>query len=51
MASGPRSSNPAFLAEYGWGSPLWAEKVELMMEEAADHDLALDPGERKNLYH
>jgi hypothetical protein len=39
---GPRSGSQAFLTEYGWGSPLWAEKVELMMMEAAEHDLGLD---------
>jgi len=41
-ASGPRGDSEAFLAESGWGSPLWAEKVELMLTEAAEHDLGLD---------
>ncbi|OLF14315.1 hypothetical protein BLA60_04050 [Actinophytocola xinjiangensis] len=41
-AAGSRAFDPAFLAEYGWGSPLWAEKVETMAERAAELDLALD---------
>ena len=40
--TGPREGSQDLLTEYGWGSPLWAEKVELMMTEAAEHDLALD---------
>ncbi|MDQ7905692.1 glycosyl hydrolase [Phytohabitans sp. ZYX-F-186] len=41
-AVGPRAFDPEFLAEYGWGSPLWARKVQTMLESADDLDLALD---------
>ncbi len=41
-AVGPRASDPAFLAEYGWGSPLWTRKVQTMLESADELDLALD---------
>lgn len=41
-AAGPRAFDPGFLAEYGWGSPLWARKVQTMAERADELDLALD---------
>ncbi|WP_157987914.1 glycosyl hydrolase [Jiangella endophytica] len=41
-AVGPRASDPEFLAEYGWGSPLWERKVRTMLETADELDLALD---------
>lgn len=41
-ATGPRAFDPGFLAEYGWGSPLWARKVQTMAERAGELDLALD---------
>ncbi|GAB3450803.1 glycosyl hydrolase [Actinophytocola sediminis] len=41
-AAGPRAFDPAFLAEYGWGSPAWARKVQTMAEQADRLDLALD---------
>jgi hypothetical protein len=34
-------ANP-FLATYGWGTPLWAHKVEVMAEAARDDGLTLD---------
>ncbi len=41
-AVGPRAFDPEFLAEYGWGSPRWAEKVETLLDTAAGLDLGLD---------
>lgn len=41
-ASGPGTTTPEFLEEYGWGSPRWTEKVRTMLEAAADLDLGLD---------
>ncbi|MCG5213309.1 glycosyl hydrolase [Streptosporangium soli] len=41
-ATGPRAFDPEFLAEYGWGSPRWAQKVQTMAETAGRLDLALD---------
>ncbi|MCT2584500.1 glycosyl hydrolase [Actinophytocola gossypii] len=41
-AAGPRAFDPDFLAEYGWGSPAWARKIETMAERADELDLALD---------
>jgi hypothetical protein len=41
-AVGPRAFDPAFLAEYGWGSPAWARKVQTMAERADELDMALD---------
>ncbi|WP_162932551.1 hypothetical protein [Solimonas sp. K1W22B-7] len=37
----PRSQRP-FLEQYGWGTPLWAQKIELMLEEAKAQGLTLD---------
>ncbi|MDN5853204.1 MAG: discoidin domain-containing protein, partial [Actinomycetia bacterium] len=39
---GPDASDPEFLAEYGWGTPRWTDKVQTMLETADDLDLALD---------
>ncbi|MET1036805.1 MAG: glycosyl hydrolase [Aeromicrobium sp.] len=36
-----RQSN-AFLAEYGWGTPEWAHKMEIVTEQAAKFDLIVD---------
>lgn len=41
-ASGPDASDPEFLAEYGWGTPRWTEKVQTMLEAADELDLGLD---------
>lgn len=41
-ATGPRAFDPAFLAEYGWGSARWADKVKTMATAAGRLDLALD---------
>jgi hypothetical protein len=32
----------SFLAEYGWGTPAWAHKMELITDEAAKHGLIVD---------
>lgn len=40
--SGPEGSDPDFLAENGWGSPKWAQKVRTMLQEAARLGLGLD---------
>ncbi|WP_029137658.1 glycosyl hydrolase [Nakamurella lactea] len=39
---GPDGKSPDFLAKYGWGTPLWTEKVDTMLAAAADLDLGLD---------
>lgn len=36
-----RQSN-AFLAEYGWGTPEWAHKIEVITDQAAKYDLIVD---------
>ncbi len=41
-AVGPRAFDPEFLAEYGWGSARWAQKVETLLNTAAELDLGLD---------
>ena len=32
----------AFLAEYGWGTPEWARKMEVVTDQAAKYDLVVD---------
>jgi hypothetical protein len=32
----------AFLAEYGWGTPEWAHKLEVITDQAAKYDLVVD---------
>lgn len=39
---GPGNQTNAFLAEYGWGTPRWAHKMEVITDEAAKLGLAVD---------
>src|SRR4051812_38910768 len=39
---GAGNQTNAFLAQYGWGTPLWAHKLEVITDEAADLGLAVD---------
>lgn len=39
---GPDGKSPDFLAKYGWGTPLWTQKVDTMLAAAADLGLGLD---------
>ncbi len=32
----------AFLAQYGWGTPEWAHKMEIITDQAAKYDLVVD---------
>ncbi|WP_435741958.1 glycosyl hydrolase [Nocardioides sp. SYSU DS0663] len=42
VVPGPGNQSNAFLAEYGWGTPLWAHKMEVITSEAADLGLIVD---------
>jgi hypothetical protein len=39
---GPEGSDKDFLAQYGWGTDLWTQKVGTMLGDAADLGLGLD---------
>lgn len=39
---GEGNQSNAFLAQYGWGTPAWAHKMEVITEEAADLGLIVD---------
>lgn len=42
VVPGAGHQDNAFLAQYGWGTPLWAHKLEVITEEAADLGLVVD---------
>lgn len=42
VVSGAGNQSNAFLAEYGWGTPNWAHKVEVITAEAAELGLSVD---------
>src|SRR4051794_13961771 len=39
---GAGNQSNAFLAQYGWGTPLWAHKMEVVTDEAAKLGLVVD---------
>lgn len=39
---GAGNNSNAFLAQHGWGTPLWAHKLEVITEEAAELGLIVD---------
>ena len=39
---GAGNQSNAFLAQYGWGTPLWAHKMEVITDEAAKLGLIVD---------
>lgn len=42
VVPGAGNQSNAFLAEYGWGTPRWAHKMEVITEEAARLGLSVD---------
>jgi hypothetical protein len=42
VVPGPGNQSNAFVARYGWGTPLWAHKMEVITAEAADLGLVVD---------
>src|SRR4051794_21613842 len=38
----PGPKDPAFLAQYGWGTPTWAHKMQVIAEAARDRGLTVD---------
>jgi hypothetical protein len=42
VVPGPGNRSNGFLQQYGWGTPLWAHKMEVITEEAADLGLVVD---------
>lgn len=42
VVPGVGNKSNSFLAQYGWGTPLWAHKVEVITDEAADLGLVVD---------
>ncbi|MDW5330751.1 glycosyl hydrolase [Plantactinospora sp. KLBMP9567] len=42
LSEGPGYRTNPFLSTYGWGTPLWTEKVETMLSAARDTGLNLD---------
>lgn len=41
-AEGPDAKTQEFLSTYGWGTPLWTQKVQTMLEGAEERGLGLD---------
>ena len=42
VVPGAGNRSNSFLQQYGWGTPLWAHKIEVITEEAADLGLVVD---------
>lgn len=42
IVAGEGNQSNAFLAEYGWGTPAWAHKMEVITEKAAELGLIVD---------
>ena len=42
VVPGAGNQSNAFLAEYGWGTPKWAHKIEVITDEAAKLGLSVD---------
>lgn len=42
VVPGAGNQSNAFLAEYGWGTPTWAHKIEVITDEAAELGLSVD---------
>ena len=42
IVPGAGNQSNAFLAEYGWGTPTWAHKIEVITDEAAKLGLSVD---------
>ncbi|GAA1057262.1 hypothetical protein GCM10017608_07230 [Agromyces luteolus] len=42
VVPGAGNQTNAFLAEYGWGTPAWAHKIEVITDEAAKLGLSVD---------
>ena len=42
IVAGEGNQSNAFLAEYGWGTPTWAHKMEVITEKAAELGLIVD---------
>ncbi|MEU4162942.1 glycosyl hydrolase [Actinoplanes sp. NPDC026670] len=42
IVAGAGNQTNAFLAQYGWGTPSWAHKMEVITDEAADLGLTVD---------
>lgn len=42
IVAGSEHQTNEFLAEYGWGTPQWAHKMEVVTQEAAAHGLSVD---------
>jgi hypothetical protein len=42
VVPGAGNQTNAFLAQYGWGTPAWAHKMEVITDEAAKHGLRVD---------